>query len=137
MEGLAASVLLIAIVLGVLLVVAFDIYCLLHLGKAGTARFLPKLAWAVLIVCTSPLGGLVYLLAQRLPRRSPEPVTMRTRPPGQPVNRWVGIGWVVLVLLIIGLWAGIKSASNPQPAGQPICPAGPVFKPLQGLCPPL
>ena len=46
MEGLAASVVLIAILLGVLLVV----------------------------------GGLVYLLVQRLPKRSPEPVTMRTRP---------------------------------------------------------
>jgi membrane protein implicated in regulation of membrane protease activity len=83
-EGLAASVVLIAILLGVLLVVVFDIFCLLRLGKAGTARFLPKFAWAVLIVCTSPIGGLVYLLAQRLPRRSPEPVTMRTRPaPGR------------------------------------------------------
>ncbi len=43
MEGLAASVLLIAILLGVLLVV----------------------------------GGLVYLLAQRLPKRSPEPQSPR------------------------------------------------------------
>ena len=80
MEGLAASVVLIAILLGVLLVVVFDIFCLLHLGKAGTAHFLPKFVWAVLVVCTSPIGGLVYLLTQRLPKRSPEPVTMRTRP---------------------------------------------------------
>jgi hypothetical protein len=29
------------------------------------------------------------------------------------VNRWIGIGWIILVLLIIGLWAGIRSASNP------------------------
>jgi uncharacterized BrkB/YihY/UPF0761 family membrane protein len=98
MEGLAASVLLIAILLGVLLVV----------------------------------GGLVYLLAQRLPKRSPEP-------PRKPVNRWIGIGWLVVVLLIIGLWAGINSASNPQPPGgvQPTCPAGPIWGPLQGLCPQL
>jgi hypothetical protein len=46
MEGLLASVVLIAILLGGLLVV----------------------------------GGLVYLLAQRLSKRSPEPVTMRPRP---------------------------------------------------------
>ena len=97
MEGLAASVLLIAILLGVLLIIA----------------------------------GLVYLLAQRLPKRSPEP-------PRKPVNRWIGIGWIVLVLLTIGLWAGIKSASNPQPppAGPPPCPTGPIFAPLQPLCPP-
>ena len=42
MEGLAASVVLIAILLGVLLVVVFDVLCLLHLGKADTAHFLPK-----------------------------------------------------------------------------------------------
>jgi hypothetical protein len=100
MEGLAASVLLIAILLGVLFII----------------------------------GGLVYLLAQRLPKRSPEP-------PRKPANRWIGIGWIILVLLIIGLWAGIKSASasnpQPQPAGPPPpCPTGPIFAPLKGLCPP-
>jgi quinol-cytochrome oxidoreductase complex cytochrome b subunit len=97
MEGLAASVLLIAILLGVLLVV----------------------------------GGLVYLLAQRLPKRSPEP-------PRRPVNRWIGIGWIILVLFIVGLWTGIKSASasnpHPQPTVQLTCPAGPIWAPLQGLC---
>ena len=98
MEGLAASVLLIAILLGVLLII----------------------------------GGLVYLLTRRLPKRSPEP-------PRKPVNRWIGIGWIILVLLIIGLWAGIKSTSNhrAQPAVQPTCPAGPMWAPVQRLCPPL
>ncbi len=95
MEGLAASVLLIAILLGVLLII----------------------------------GGLVYLLAQRLPKRSLEP-------PRKPVNRWIGIGGIILVLLIIGLWAGIKSASNPQPqpAVQLTCPTGGIWTPMQGLC---
>jgi hypothetical protein len=38
----------------------------------------------------------------------------------------------------IGPWAGIKSASNaqPQPAGPPPCPTGPIFAPLKGLCAP-
>jgi len=27
-------------------------------------------------------------------------------PPRKPVHSWVGIGWIILVLLIIGLWAG-------------------------------
>ena len=78
------------------------------------------------------IGGLVYLLAQRLPKRL-------AYPPRKPVNRWIGIGWIILVLLIIGLWAGIRSASNPQrqPAGPPPpCPTGPIFAPLQPLCPP-
>ena len=61
MEGLAASVLLIAILLGVLLII----------------------------------GGLVYLLAQRLPKRS-------QKPPRKPVNRWIGIVLVLRVLLRAG-----------------------------------
>ena len=68
MEGLAASVVLIAILLGVLLLVAFDLFCLVHLVAADRVRFLPKLAWAVAIVCISPFGGLVYLLSQRQPK---------------------------------------------------------------------
>jgi len=84
MEGLAASVVLLATLLGFLFVVVFDVFSLLHLGKADTAYFLPKFVWAVLIVCISPIGGVVYLLAQRLPKRSPEP-------PMKPVNRGIGV----------------------------------------------
>jgi membrane protein implicated in regulation of membrane protease activity len=73
MEGLAASVVLIAILIGVLLVLAFDLFCLVHVMAANRVRFLPKFAWAVAIVCTSPLGGAVYLLCQHLPRRSVAP----------------------------------------------------------------
>jgi hypothetical protein len=91
MEGLAASVLLIAISLAALLVA----------------------------------GGAVYLLAQRLPKRSPQP--------RKPVNRWIGIGWVFLILLAIGLWTGIRSA-QPRPAEPLNCPTGSIYAPLQGLC---
>jgi len=80
---------LLAILLGVLLVVVFDVFCLLHLGKADTAHFLPKFVWAVLIMCISPIGGLAYLLAQRLPKRSPEP-------PAKPVNRGIGVASIIL-----------------------------------------
>jgi hypothetical protein len=64
MEGLAAAVVLVAILLGVVLVAAFDVVCLVHLAAADRARFLPKSVWAVLIVCTSPLGGAAYLLCR-------------------------------------------------------------------------
>ena len=130
MEGLAASVVLLATLLGFLFVVVFDVFCLLHLGKADTSHFLPKFVWAVLIVCISPIGGLAYLLAQRLPKRS-------AYPPRKPKNRWIGVGGVILVLLIIGLWAGIKSASNPQPQPArplPNCPTGGIWTDMQGLC---
>lgn len=62
MEGLAAAVVVIAVLLGVLLVVVFDLFCLVRLLARDDRRFLFKLAWAVAIVCISPFGGLVYLL---------------------------------------------------------------------------
>jgi hypothetical protein len=80
MEGLSASVLLIAILLSVLLVVVFDVFCLLRLGTADTTHVVPRFGWAVLIVGISPLGGIAYLLAQRLRKRSPEPMSMRPKP---------------------------------------------------------
>jgi hypothetical protein len=81
MDGLLASVVLVAMLLGVLLVVVFDIFCLLRLGGTpDDAHFLPRSVWAVLIVATGPIGGLVYLLAQRLRKRSPERLTMRPGP---------------------------------------------------------
>jgi hypothetical protein len=91
MEGLAAAVLLIAILLGVLLAIA----------------------------------GLVYLLAHGLPKR-----------PWKPVDRRIRIGGIILILLVAGLWAGIRSASNGQPpAGPPQnCPTGGVWTSLQTLC---
>ena len=73
MEGLAAAVVLIAVLLGVLLVIAFDLFCLVRLlARDDRVRFLPKLAWAAAIVCISPFGGLVYLLsATRLTSYAP------------------------------------------------------------------
>lgn len=87
MEELSASAVLIAILLGVLLVVVFDVFCLLRLGTADTANFVPRFAWAILIVGVSPIGGLAYLLTQRLRMRSPEPITMR---PSLRSNAWHG-----------------------------------------------
>ena len=70
-EGFAAAVVLIAVLLGVLFVVAFDLFCLVRLAARDDRGFRPKLAWAVAIVCISPFGGLVYLLssANRLNRK--------------------------------------------------------------------
>jgi hypothetical protein len=65
MWGLAAAAVLLAVLLGILLVVAFDVVCLVDLATADQVRFLPKLAWAVVIVCVSPLGGVGYLLSRR------------------------------------------------------------------------
>jgi hypothetical protein len=48
------------------LVVAFDVYCLVDLLRARSVRYLPKIVWAVIIVIvSSPLGGVIYLFAGR------------------------------------------------------------------------
>jgi Phospholipase_D-nuclease N-terminal len=73
MEGLAASVVLVAILLGLLLLVGFNVLCLVHLAATDQVRFLPKWGWAVVIVCIHTLGGVVYLLSQHQWRRSPQP----------------------------------------------------------------
>jgi hypothetical protein len=39
-----------------------------HVAAADRVRFLPKQAWAAVIICISPFGGAAYLLSQR-PRR--------------------------------------------------------------------
>lgn len=90
MEGVAASVVLMAILAGVLLVVAFDVFCLVHLAAAGHVRVLPKLAWAAVIVCVSPLGGLAYLLSRRLAPRPPR------RPPDHRVAADDPGGWLII-----------------------------------------
>ena len=54
--------LLAAVVPVLLLVVAFDLYCLIDLIRARSVRYLPKIVWAIVIVVVSaPVGGLVYL----------------------------------------------------------------------------
>jgi hypothetical protein len=65
MQGPAATVVLMAILFGIVLAVAFDLFCLVHLAAADRVRVLPKLPWAVFIVCLSPFGGAVYLLCGR------------------------------------------------------------------------
>ena len=67
MEGLAAAVVLIAILLGVMLVAAFDLFCLARLAARDDRGLLRKLAWAAAIVCISPIGGLVYLFSAARP----------------------------------------------------------------------
>ena len=65
MTGLLASLALVGILLALLLVVGFAIFCLLHLAGADRVRFLPKVVWAILIIISPLLGGIFYLLLGR------------------------------------------------------------------------
>jgi hypothetical protein len=39
----------------------FDWYCLSDLAKADRVWYLPRGAWAILVIAIFPLGGLAYL----------------------------------------------------------------------------
>lgn len=64
MEAFAAAVVAIAILGAAVLLVAFMLFCLVRISQADEVRFLPKWAWALIVVCVSPLGGVLYLLSQ-------------------------------------------------------------------------
>jgi hypothetical protein len=50
----------------VLLLAAFDVYCLVDLIRVRSVRYLPKVLWAVVIVVVSaPVGGVLYLFLGR------------------------------------------------------------------------
>lgn len=48
------------------LLAAFDAYCLIDLIRARSVRYLPKIVWAVVVlVVSAPIGGLLYLFLGR------------------------------------------------------------------------
>lgn len=49
----------------VLLALAFVVYCLVDLVRQPSTRGLPKAGWAVVILVSIPLGGIIYLLFGR------------------------------------------------------------------------
>jgi Phospholipase_D-nuclease N-terminal len=58
--------LLAALVPLLVLALGLDVYCLIDLFRAGSVRYLPKVVWAIIIVCVSaPIGALVYLFVGR------------------------------------------------------------------------
>ena len=58
---------LLAALMPVLVIIAaFDVYCLVDLVRARSVRFLPKIVWGLVIVFVgSPISGVVYLFAGR------------------------------------------------------------------------
>jgi hypothetical protein len=62
---LADLVLILAAILVVGLVAAWEVFCLTDLTRAEKMRLLPRWAWAVGWLIQIPLGGVLYLLIGR------------------------------------------------------------------------
>jgi hypothetical protein len=43
----------------------FGVYCLVDLARAPSVQRWPKWAWALVILVTEPIGGILYLLIGR------------------------------------------------------------------------
>jgi hypothetical protein len=54
----------------ILLAIAFVAYCLFDLRRSDV-RYLPKWLWALVVILSVPLGGIVYLLVGREPGGRP------------------------------------------------------------------
>ncbi|MEX1336624.1 MAG: PLDc N-terminal domain-containing protein [Candidatus Limnocylindrales bacterium] len=58
--------LIVAIAPIVLLAIGFVAYCLFDLSRSDV-RHLPRWVWALIVILSVPLGGIVYLLVGREP----------------------------------------------------------------------
>ena len=67
-QGEEASPMLAALVVivAVVLVAGWEVFCLADLARADRVRFLPRWAWAVACLIQIPLGGVLYLLIGRV-----------------------------------------------------------------------
>jgi Phospholipase_D-nuclease N-terminal len=61
------------ITLGLALAVGFDAFCLVDIARAAQVRYLPRWAWALICLCQSPLGGIMYLSIGHIGRPRPVP----------------------------------------------------------------
>ncbi len=57
------------LILAIILVVGWEIFCLTDLARAERVRFLPRWAWAVACIIQIPLGGILYLIIGRVWQR--------------------------------------------------------------------
>jgi hypothetical protein len=61
------------LVLGLALAVGFDAFCLIDIARATQVRYLSKLAWVIICLIQTPLGGTIYLSIGHIGRSRPVP----------------------------------------------------------------
>lgn len=54
--------------LAIVVVIRFEVFCLTDLARTSDAelRYLPRTTWIVVIACTIPIGGILYLYCGRV-----------------------------------------------------------------------
>jgi len=60
-----SPVMILVLATAVVLVVAWEVFCLRNLARADRVRYLPKWAWVIVCLISIPWGGLVYLIIGR------------------------------------------------------------------------
>jgi len=60
-----SPVMILVLATAVVLVVAWEVFCLRKLARADRVRYLPKWAWVIVCLISIPWGGLVYLIVGR------------------------------------------------------------------------
>ena len=60
-----SPVMILVLATAVVLVVAWEVFCLRNLARADRVRYLPKWAWVIVCLISIPWGGLVYLIVGR------------------------------------------------------------------------
>jgi hypothetical protein len=49
----------------VVLLIAWEVFCLRDLARAHRVRYLPKWGWALVCLLSIPWGGIIYLIVGR------------------------------------------------------------------------
>ena len=60
--GSASFVSAAPVILLVVVLVGFVVYCWVDLARAKQVRYLPKWLWAIVCLISIPLGGILYLV---------------------------------------------------------------------------
>lgn len=53
------------LIAAVVLVAAWEVFCLRDLARADHVRYLPKWGWVIVCLFSIPWGGIIYLVAGR------------------------------------------------------------------------
>ena len=57
-----------ALVPVIVICVGFAVYCVVDVLRADRTKHLPKWAWLLICLASMPMGGILYLVLDRVPR---------------------------------------------------------------------